>query len=349
MSLIGAKYQLGWLVLAAAAVLRLPAEEAGNRFEFLEPQMGVPFRIILYAPDEEAARAAAGAAFVRVAELNDIMSDYQTDSELSQLSYGSDSQPGKAVRISDDLWNVLSLSQKIARDSGGAFDVTVGPCSALWRKARREKEMPEAWRIEHFQARVGYTNLVLDPEERTATLLKPNMRLDLGGIAKGYAADEALRVLRSRGLGRALVAASGDLAIGDPPPGETGWDVEIIGSDIPGARPSLRAILSNAGVATSGDLSQRLEINGVRYSHILNPFTCVGMTNQALTTVIAPNCTLADPLATTLSILEPGAALDLAEEYGVAVRTIRLDEGEPHVYANEPFREIAQAKPSEEQ
>ena len=304
--------------------------------------MGVPFRLVFYAPDAVQAEQAARAAFDRIAELNQIMSDYETDSELNELSYTSGS--GRAVPVTPDLWNVLTRSQEIARDSGGAFDITVGPCAALWRKARREKELPEPDRIQHFLERVGYTNLVLNPASRTALLQKENMRLDLGGIAKGYAADAALAILKQRGIDRALVAASGDLAIGKAPPGEPGWKIEVIGADLPGAPPSFTVVVEFAAIATSGDLSQRLEINGVRYSHILNPFTCVGMTNQALTTVIAPKCILADPLATTLSILEPEEALELARKYQVAVRTIRLEEGTPKIYVNKKFQRLKRAE-----
>lgn len=345
MSLVRAKIQLAlpiclfltplfwWAGCASVA----PAENL-QRFEFERPQMGVPFRLVFYAPDQMAAEAAAKQAFARIAELNQIMSDYETDSELNQLSFTSGS--GRQVPISPDLWNVLSFAQKIARQSGGAFDVTVGPCAALWRKARREQELPEPSRIQHFLQRVGYTNLVLNPTSRSALLLKENMRLDLGGIAKGYAADAALKILRRAGFSRALVAASGDLAIGDPPPGQSGWKVEVIGSDIPGAPSSFMATLRNVGVATSGDLTQHLLIDGVRYSHILNPFTCVGMTSQSLTTVIAHNATIADPLATTLSILDPGAGEQLAKKHQIAFRTIRLEEDQLRIFENEQFKKL---------
>ena len=321
------------------------ADPALQRFVFEQPQMGVPFRLIFYADDEAKAREAARKAFERIAQLNQIMSDYETDSELNQLSYTSGS--GQVVPLSSDLWNVLSFAQQIARQSKGAFDVTIGPCASLWRKARREAELPEPWRIQHFLQRVGYTNLVLHPKNRAATLLKENMRLDLGGIAKGYAADAALEVLHQSGFPRALVAASGDLAIGDPPPGQTGWKIEVIGSDLPGAPPSFTTSLRNAGIATSGDLSQRLEINGIRYSHILDPFTCVGMTNHALTTVVAPNCTTADPLATTLSILEIPEAKRLAASRKIAFRTIRLQDEQFESYENPAFQRLKRHSSSE--
>lgn len=299
--------------------------------------MGVPFRITLFAPSEAGAIEAVDAAYARVAALNHIMSDYETDSEINELTR---SEAGAKVEVSEDLWKVLVLSQNLATNSGGAFDITVGPCVSLWRKARREKELPEADRLERARERTGYEKLKLHPSSQSVSLERGDMRLDFGGIAKGYAADEALKILKQHGITRALVAASGDLAIGDPPPNEQGWQIDLIGSDIPGAPASFQAELSNVGVATSGDLSQRLEIGGVRYSHILNPFTCVGLTNQALTTVIARDCTTADSLATALTVLPSEAGLKLATKYKSAARVVKLEEDQITVDQNRKFEKV---------
>jgi thiamine biosynthesis lipoprotein len=218
--------------------------------------------------------------------------------------------------------------------------VTIGPCAALWRKARREKEFPEADRIESALRKVGYENLVLNERNRSARLMRFGMRLDLGAIAKGYAADEALEVLRKFGIRRALVAASGDLALGDAPPGEDGWRVEIVGYDSPGGPPSAIVRLANCAVATSGDLFQRVEFNGVRYSHIVDPFTCVGMTNHALATVIAKDGMTADSLATVMTITERKKAFAIAKNWSAAARVVRLENGRPVVEASGKFRRL---------
>ena len=301
--------------------------------------MGVPFRMVVYAKNEVHAERAVDAAFARIAELNAIMSDYETDSELSKLSRSSE-EGAPEVRVSQELWLVLERSQELARATDGAFDVTIGPCAALWRKARREKEFPEADRLESARKKVGYQNLVLNEKNRSARLLRFGMRLDLGAIAKGYAADEALKVLRSFGIKRALVAASGDLALGDPPQDEDGWRVEIVGYDAPKGPPSAIVRLANCGVATSGDLFQRVEFGGVRYSHIVNPFTCVGMTNHALATVIAKDCLTADSLATVMTIAERETAFAIANKLKAATRVVRMEDGKPVVEANPKFRKI---------
>ena len=171
---------------------------------------------------------------------------------------------------------------------------------------------------------VGYQHLRLDPRDRTAQLLVPGMRLDLGGIAKGYAADEAMKVLRARGLQRALVAADGDIVVGEPPPGKAGWRVAIASPDAPDSSTNQLALLKHAAISTSGDLSQRLEIEGRRYSHIVNPKTGLGLTDHSLVTIIAGDSTTADCLATAVSVLGPERGLKLVEETpGVSARIFR--------------------------
>ena len=289
-----------------------------QRLLFERAEMGVPFRITLYAADPVAGKAAAEAAFARISELNSVLSDYDSDSELSRLSRTSGQ--GKPVKVSDDLWRVLEPAQRLAVRTGGAFDVTIGPSVSIWRRARRKQELPGPEVIAEMQQRVGFSKLRLDPVARTAELLAPEMRLDLGGIAKGFAVDEALAVLRQLGFPQALVGGAGDIVAGDPPPGEAGWTVEAAALVTPGAPPSQTILLRNAAISTSGDLFQFVEIDGRRYSHIVDPRTGIGLQDQALVTVVAPDCITADALATAISVLGRVEGLKLAEEIpGAAV------------------------------
>ena len=187
-----------------------------ERHEFSRPLMGMAFRIVVYAEAKPLAKRASDAAFDRVAVLNKIMSDYDPSSELSKLSDLAGS--GKAARISDELYRVLDAGQALATNSAGAFDVTAGAATQLWRRARRLKRMPPEYVIENARKASGYRALKLDGDAKTAELTKPGVRLDLGGIAKGYALDEALKVLHKHGLRQALVSAGGDIAAGDAPP-----------------------------------------------------------------------------------------------------------------------------------
>ena len=308
-----------WLVMLIGCA---QAEDGIQKFVFEKAEMGLPFRVLLYAPDEATAKAAADAAFERVAVLNSILSDYDPDSELSRLSQTSGQ--GRAVVVSSTLWPLLVRGQALAERTGGAFDITVGPLVNLWRRARRKQEMPSAELIAGMKARVGFKNLRLDPAQRTAELLVPEMRLDLGSIGKAYAVDEALAVLRQRGLPRALVGGSGDMAAGEAPPDQPGWRVEVAPLDAPAAPPPQVVYLKNCGIATSGDVFQRVEIGGKRYSHIVDPRTGFGVTDHSLVTVIAADVATANGLSTSISVLGPERGLPLVEETpGTAARIVR--------------------------
>src|SRR6516165_7370046 len=158
-------------VLAAAVPA---AEPALSRHSFTEPHMGTTFKIIVYAPDEAAAKTAAGAAFARVAELDGIMSDYKPASELMKLCAKAGGDP---VKVSDDLWTVLERAQEVAKRSDGAFDVTVGPIVRLWRRARRTHLLPDADDLAKAKDLVGYDKLTLDPKGHTVRLAKKGMQI----------------------------------------------------------------------------------------------------------------------------------------------------------------------------
>jgi thiamine biosynthesis lipoprotein len=314
------------------------AERKLSRLEYAQPQMGLPFRIVLYAPDKVSADAAANAAFARIKQLNDILSDYDTDSELSRLSQTAGS--GKAVHVSDDLWRVLERSEQIARETGGAFDITCGPVVSFWRKARREKKLPDPVKLEEARRAVGYEKLRLDSRAHTAELLVPYMRLDLGAIAKPYAVDEALKVLHVCGIKSALVAGAGDMAVSEPPPGAQGWRIELAPLDASNAPPTEFVLLRNAGLATSGDVFQNVEIDGVRYSHIVDPRTGIGLTDHSLVVVIAKDCTTANSVSTSASVLGPEKGLKFAESQRTCASITRKPGDRIEVYESECFRQF---------
>jgi thiamine biosynthesis lipoprotein len=323
-------------LLFAGCVTTREVTESQERFEFERTEMGVPFRIVLYAASRNAAEGAAAAAFARIAQLNDIMTDYDSDSELSRLSQTSGHD--QEVPVSPDLWVVLERAQDLAERSHGAFDVTVGPYVNLWRYARRQGALPDPARLAKARAAVGYTRMQLDARRRSVKLLAPNMRLDLGGIAKGYAVDQALRTLDRLGISNALVSGGGDMAMSAPPPGKPGWRIELPPLDATNAPPSRFVVVSHVGISTSGDLFQRLEIGGTRYSHIIDPRTGVGLTDHRLVTVIAPDDFTADGLTKVMSVLEPKEALKFISKTPDAyVRIIRKPGEEIEVYQSRGF------------
>ncbi len=278
-----------------------------ERHEFSRPLMGMAFRIIIHSEDERLAKRAAQLAFDRVAALDKIMSDYSPASELNKLSNLAGS--GKEARISDQLCSVLARAQSLANETGGAFDVTAGASIQLWRRARRVKRLPPQFALDKALKTIGFQNLKLDSTKCTAELIEAGTLLDLGGIAKGHALGEALAVLKKQDVRQALVSAGGDIVAGDAPPGKIGWRVALIGLQEE-TKPEF-LWLANGAVATSGDLYQFLEVDGTRYSHIVDPRTGMAITEQRLVHVLAPDGITADSLATAISVLGPSEGLRL--------------------------------------
>ena len=272
--------------------------------------MGTLFRIVLYAPDDATAKAAAKAAFARVAELNRIMSDYLADSELMQLCKKAG---GDCVPVSADLFTILLKSEEVSKLTDGAFDVSVGPIVRLWRVARKTKKLPDAEELKRALAKVDFRSIRLDADRRTVHLLMAGMLLDLGGIAKGYAADAVLEVLRWRGITSALVAAGGDIAVGDAPADAKAWKVAIAPFQEADKTPPQYLSLKHAAVSTSGDANQYVEIAGTRYSHIVDPKTGMGQLGRRRVTIIAPTGTMADGLATAACVLGPEKGVQMIE------------------------------------
>jgi thiamine biosynthesis lipoprotein len=282
-----------------AAVSGALVSDTPVRREYAEVHMGVATRLVLYAPDDRRARAAARAAFDRIARLEDVMSDWRAESELRRL----ERRPGVWVPVSRPLFAVLARAVDVARASGGAFDPTVGPLVALWREARRSRRLPAAAALDSARALVGWRRLALDPRRRRVRLAAPGMRLDLGGVAKGYILQDALGTLRTHGVTRALVEAGGDVVAGDAPPNAAGWRVEAPGADA--AVGGRAAALVRAAVSTSGPTAQFVEIGGTRYSHVVDPRTGLGLRHARTATVVAPDGATADALSTALTIVDP--------------------------------------------
>jgi thiamine biosynthesis lipoprotein len=307
-----AKHLVFFLLILCAGLCATSAiaGEWLERFTFTEPHMGTAARIVLYAPDAATANKAAAAAFARIAVLNKIMSDYDPDSELMRLCKHAG---GDAVPVSIDLFRVLQEARKYATLSDGAFDVSIGPVVRLWRTARKTGVMPGAAAIKEALEKVDYRKIRLDPKGCTIRLLLMGMLLDLGGIAKGYAVDAALAVLRQHGITRALVALGGDIAVGEPPPGKAGWRIGIAPLRKPD-EPRHYLLLKNAGVSTAGDMHQAVEISGKRYSHIIDPKTGIGLVGRRSATVVAPNATTSDGLDTAMCVMGPERGLAMIEK-----------------------------------
>ncbi len=314
-----------------------------SRFEFEETHMASPFHIVLYSTDDASARHASRAAYDRIAMLNAILSDYDPESELSRLAGTAGGGP---VLVSADLFEVLRRSKEIYERSGGAFDVTIAPVGRLWRRARRDHKLPDPARLAEARPLVGSDKMLLDPKARTVELKKKGMKLDVGGIAKGYAAQAALDVLKKAGITRALVGGAGDIVVGDPPPDGTGWKVAIAPLEPGKGGPTRVLLLANAAVSTAGDAERFVVIDGHRYSHIINPSTGVGVEDRASVTVVAPDGATADALETTVYVMGPERGLKLVDQTpGAAAIFVRLTPEGIKTFESSRFKQVPTVLP----
>lgn len=304
-------------------------------FSYAEAHMGMIFHITLYHTNKFEADQAAEAAFLRVAELNSIMSDYDPESELSRFMQAP---TGTEVPLSQDLFEVLSIAQKLAHETDGAFDPTLGPLTKLWRVARKTKTLPPPEQVLEAQSRCGYQKLILNKKKQSGILSVAGMGLDLGGIGKGFASDKALAVLKEHGIQSALVAASGDIAVSNPPPNQSGWSIQVetfTESESDSDAGSYIIYLKNAAISTSGDVNQFVEIAGNRYSHIVDSKTGLGLTHRIGATVICPQATYSDALATIVCIKGEEKAIPFLKKYPRAqARIVYMDAQGDKQYLN---------------
>ena len=278
-------------------------------FKYARVRLGTMVRIRIHAVDREHAEFAAQAAFKRIEVLEAVLSDYRPDSEAGRLK---DLPAGQPAAVSADLLDMLSRSREISSRTSGAFDVTSGSLTSLWRGAFDSGILPQEQDIAAAASRVGWSFMHIDSTRSTVVLDLPGMQLDFGAIGKGWIADQALSVLAANGCPSSLVEIGGDLAIGDPPPGRTGWSVGVA----LGAQASKDSVLlSNCGVATSGDAEQFLEVGSTRYSHILDPRTGWPLTMRRAVSIVAEDAASADALASAICVLGPVAGPALLEQW----------------------------------
>lgn len=318
---MGGTRTLRWMVIALlVGIPRATAENPQVRHVFRESHMGTEFKIVLYTTDEARASRASAAVFARVEDLNSSFSDYDPESELMRLC---DRAGGSPVPVSEDLFRIMVQCGRMSELSDGAFDATVNPVVRLWRRSQRTLQLPDPESLRKARELVDFRQVLLDDRNRTVQLTNRGVKLDLGGIAKGYACDAALAVLEGQGIPCALVGAAGDIVAGDPPPGKEGWTVGIAPHDDPESPPTRYLNLVHAAISTSGDTERFVEIDGHRYSHIVDPRTGIGIQDRLMVTVVAPNGVTADSLATALNVLGPEHGRDLVRSIpGAAARFV---------------------------
>ncbi len=296
---------LALLALAgAAAPVPAAQERVFVRSRYL---MGTPVEIKARGADEAASQAAINAAFDEIARLERLMSHWRDDSQVARIN----AEAGKApVPVAPEVFEVIRRAQGASRVTGGAFDITVASMSALWRIDGENARVPSREEIRKALVNVGWRHVHLDARARTVYLDAPGVRIGLGGIAKGYAVDRAIGVLRAHGIRSAILTAGGDTAL----LGRDGDHLWRIGIRHPRATERTIAWFDAADttVHTSGDYERFLMVKGRRYGHILDPSTGWPASRARSVTVVAKDGTLGDALATGIFVMGPEQGIRLA-------------------------------------
>ena len=312
-----------------------------QRFSYTVPKMGSPFTIIFYAGDSAEAAAIANNCFGLVDSLVNILSDYTDSSELNRLC----ARAGKSsFKCSPVLLDILLQSKHAYEKSMGSFDITLGPVTRLWRKARKEKIFPNPALVKEKLALTGFNKIQMDSITHTVSLQQAGMQLDLGGIGQGYIAQQVINYLKSRYIKNALVDVSGDIVCIGMPPGTKGWTVAV---NLPESENELLPkplLITNKAVTTSGDVYQYMEHDGKRYSHIVDPATGYGITSQRNVTVIMADGTTADWLTKACSILSIAKAKKLATSLGAAVLIAEMRKGKLIFHTSKGFEKYWKTK-----
>jgi FAD:protein FMN transferase len=312
-----------------------------KRFQFSENKMGSSFNVIFYHTDSAEAMSLAKECFLIVDSLNNIFSDYSSESEVGKLALQSSQTD---IKVSDELFAMIVRSKDVWKRSGKTFDITIGALTQLWRKTKKENRFPSEAEIKPAKDLTGFKNLIIDERSKVISFKKQGMRLDFGGIVPGYAAQRVIDFLKTKNINIALADASGDIVMGDAPPGKDGW---AIGINLPENENEIwdkKLELKNFAVSTSGDIYRYTIHNGIKYSHIIDPKTGYGVTSQRNVTVITKYGTDADWLATACSILPIKKALALAEKEHAAILIATLNGEKIITYKSKSFDKYFQKK-----
>lgn len=309
------------LIAAGAVSCRSRSGDIAGTSTFLRhtaarDALGARFRVTGYAPPTVSQSAVIAEAFERLDELDRILNPDRADSEISTLAATAG---GSGARVSDDLFAVLQQGQRLSGVSRGAFDLTAGPYTDLWRRAAAAGRVPSQAELEDARLRVGWEKLRLDTIERTATLTVADMRLDPAGIARGYAADQVMRQLRLHGLERARVEVGNVVLVGAAPPGSEGWTVGL--RNVPGPREPRTVTLADAAIAFSPGTRPSASRNARRNV----PPPLISPTNgrpvpPVAVVVVSRHAAHAQSVATAAAVLGPDAGESLSRNVRARIR-----------------------------
>jgi thiamine biosynthesis lipoprotein len=318
--------QIAWIVFVVLALIltlyvfgKKSRIEADSGYRLV---MGTFAHIKVIAKDEDTAKRCVETAFAELKKVDDLMSDYKGDSEISEVNRDASE---RAVKVSASTFQVLQKSVEFSRLSESAFDITIAPLAELWRTAAESNSVPTEAELSDARSKVGYEKLILDANEMTVRFAVDGMKLDLGGIAKGYAIDRAIEAMRVGGAVGGMVDVGGDIrCFGLPPEGKKTWRIGLqnpAGTDtdeetLAGGADQVLIVLvfNDAAVATSGGYRRFVLIEGKKHSHIVNPKTATSAEGLSSVTIISQHALDADALATSVSVMGPEKGLALIEK-----------------------------------
>lgn len=293
------------LVLAFLSALPLPAQAQSVRYEASHDAMGTVFTVVAYGRDAKYLGEVANEIFEEIDRLDAQMSNYQPESEISALNRDA---ARRAVRVEPALFALLEDSLRYSRETDGAFDITVGPLMQAWGFFRGQGRYPSRADLAVAIERIGYRHVRLEAQRREVRFDREGVELDLGGIAKGYAVDRAVEILRENGVTAALVSSgtSSLYALGAPP-GERGWRVNVRDPFEAGKVGDV-VWLKNYSLSASGSYEKFFTLKGRTYAHIMDPRTGRPVENMLASAVLAPRTTQSDALSTAFFVLGPQAS-----------------------------------------
>jgi thiamine biosynthesis lipoprotein len=293
-----------WLLtLVASAIAAAPLAHA-EWLERTEAIMGTRCYVELWADDPDKGNEAIDAVMAELRRIDNLMSHYKPESQLSQINAFANERP---VQVDKELFDLIKLSTHFSQITEGAFDITYASVGYLYNYPKHVHPTEE--QIKQALPAVNWRNMLLDEENHTVRFEHPGMRIDLGGIGKGYAVDRGIDILKARGIQRALVTAGGDSRIIGDRFGRP-WLVAIRHPDNPN-KVVTRIPLSDSAVSTSGDYERFFDENGVRYHHIIDPRTGHSASKVRSATVLGPTATQTDGMSKTAFVLGAEEALKI--------------------------------------